>query len=428
MNLDRNAFDLGQIFEDVARLLAPEAVQKGLRVSHLIASDVPRQLLGDPTRLRQILTKLAGNAVKFTERGSVEYRAELISMEGDAILLRIEVKDTGVGISPETQLSILAGFIPLEEAPARNSVGTCLSLPLCRQVVEFMGGSIGVRSEVGVGTVFQVDLKLGRVDPRPFNPLARPECSENAPLAAPLLILLAEDQLVNRMVACKMIRRLGCEVVAVEDGLKAIEALRSADYDLLLMDIQMPGMGGLAATVELRRLERETGRHLPVIAMLANDREGDGSPWFKAGMDDFITKPIHAQSLREILEKWGSPESDQKPTSSRQFRWEFLHECCGSNSEIVNEVLQSVLDSVPRTLESIQQAIATIDLVSVRKLVHLLQGSCLTIGADLMVGECENLRQLLRSSVIGPIEIRVQQLVARWQDLRLEILLHLSRT
>ena len=304
MTLDLAPFDLRALLEEVTRMLSPRAREKGLRITALVAPEVPARLMGDPTRIRQVLTNLAGNAVKFTDSGEVALGVGVLSRAGPDVTIRLEVRDTGIGIPLEQQESVFRSFTQVEGDPSRKHGGTGLGLTISRDLAELMGGRIGLESEPGRGTTFWIELTMAEVAapaPAPVPDRAGPS---NAHVSVSARILLVDDHAINRIVAGHMIQRLGCEVDAVTDGLEALEALGSADYDLVLMDLQMPGMDGIAATTELRRREQATGRRVPVIALTADAMSGDRERCLGAGMDDHLTKPIRQGALLEAILRW----------------------------------------------------------------------------------------------------------------------------
>jgi PAS domain S-box-containing protein len=309
MTLDRVPFQLGSIFDEVSCLLAPRAGQKRLRLLTRVDPAIPRHLEGDPFRLRQVLTNLTGNAVKFTDEGEVEMVAELVQLDSTSARVRILVRDTGIGIAPELQDVVFESFCQVEGNPTRKHGGTGLGLTICRSLVDLMGGRLELRSSLGTGSTFAFEVDFPLVPPRVTGSIAAlPATAAITPLSSPRRILLAEDNEVNRLVATRMLRLLGCEVTEVVNGRQAIEALESGTdrFDVVLMDVQMPVMDGLTAASEIRRLEAATDRHVPIIAMTANAMSGDSDRCLAAGMDDYLAKPIRPNLLRATLLRWSS--------------------------------------------------------------------------------------------------------------------------
>ena len=333
LELEKIDFDPRDLVDDVVRLLAIQAHAKNLEISAHLDPAVPEVLQGDPGRLRQLLLNLCGNAVKFTKRGEVAVAGRVVSAEYDSIMIRFDVRDTGIGI-PDSRLPAL--FMPFSQVDAsttRRYGGTGLGLSIVKRLAELMGGDAGVESLEGVGSTFWFTARLAVLRStaaqvsEPANALQgrrilvvddnlsgkvtsvqTPDASDISTQAteppddvARYRILLAEDNEVNEMVACRTLQRLGYEVVAVRDGRAAVTAWQSGQYDLILMDCQMPVLDGYDATREIRSLERPD-RHIPIVALTAHAMQGDDLKCKSAGMDEHLTKPLDRQRLQLILE------------------------------------------------------------------------------------------------------------------------------
>jgi CheY-like chemotaxis protein len=310
MRLDLLPFNPHDIINGVAEIARLQAIAKGLTFQSTIDDDVPFRLLGDPVRLRQILLNLAGNAVKFTEQGSVHIHARLESDPADAVCrLHFTVVDTGIGIPAAKQGLLFTSFSQVDSSPTRRHGGTGLGLAISRQLVELMGGTIGLESTEGCGSRFWFALPFQRVSaPVPIRPV--PE-SPVPILDTPLVgrVLLVEDHPVNRHFAFLLLKRLGLEVETANDGAEALEWLERSDFDAILMDVQMPRMDGFEATRCIRQQEALTAdRHIPIIAMTAHAMAGDRERCLDEGMDGYLSKPIHREALRSVLHRWIDPE------------------------------------------------------------------------------------------------------------------------
>ncbi|TGU71249.1 response regulator [Geomonas terrae] len=304
MELEPAPFDLHDLLGGVLEIFAAGAQRKGVGISLTIDPELPRYVEGDAVRLRQILVNLAGNAVKFTSRGEVRLSAAPVAGQGEGGV-RFEVADTGIGIRPEAQAHIFESFSQADYSTTRTFGGTGLGLAISRQLAELMGGELGLSSEYGVGSTFWFSVSMKAIDGVPES-LAHQLC---LPAGEPserfdALILVAEDNPVNQDVVRHMLGLLGCRVVIVENGALAVTAAAQGRYHLLFMDCQMPQMDGFAATRAIRAQEKETGGHLPIVALTANAVAGDRELCLAAGMDDYLSKPYDCGQLRDVLRRW----------------------------------------------------------------------------------------------------------------------------
>jgi len=301
MVLEDIPFSLRTLVEDLVNLLSNQSQAKNVALVAEVDPQVPEMLLGDPTRMRQVLTNFMTNAVKFTEQGEVRVRVVCLSSFASRVVLRLEVCDTGIGISPEKQKDLFQSFTQADGSTTRKYGGTGLGLAIVRQLVLMMGGKIGVESEPGKGSTFWCELDF---------PVATAQVEEKKEKATQVVgalagcVLLVEDNKVNQMVANKMLTAMGLTVDIAENGEKALAALAEKQYDLVLMDCQMPVLDGYQATKAFRSREIQGEKRLPIIAMTANALEGDRQKCLDAGMDDYLAKPVKKELLRALLEKW----------------------------------------------------------------------------------------------------------------------------
>jgi CheY-like chemotaxis protein len=287
---------------------------KGLQLSVAVAPAVPAALEGDAVRLRQVLLNLVANAVKFTERGTVGFVMALAEENAEDALLRIEVSDTGIGIAPEAQARLFEPFVQADASTTRRYGGTGLGLAICKRLVELMGGQIGVQSALGQGSTFWLTLRL----PHGMDGAAHPAQAALGPAEAGPggrrgRILVAEDNAINRLVAEGLLESLGYEVQMVETGRQAVEAVRAARYDLVLMDLHMPELDGFAATAAIRQQEQAAGqqRRLPIVALTADALAGDAEKSLAVGMDDHLSKPLTVERLAAVVERWLPPHAER---------------------------------------------------------------------------------------------------------------------
>ena len=301
--IDQLPFSLRDTVRAVIKDLSLRASEKKLSLLCHFAPEVPGAVIGDPGRLRQILMNLAGNAIKFTNRGGIKVLVRRSAENPD--LLHFTVSDTGIGIAPEKQKSIFEAFVQADSSATRHYGGTGLGLTIASQLVTLMGGRIWLESEVGKGSTFHFTAQLTATGDSalqaPAKPYPQPE-SLPARGQEPLRILIAEDNPVNSRLATLLVEKQGHRAVTVATGREALKALEQERFDLVLMDLQMPEMDGFEATRIIRERERGTQRHLPIIAMTAHAMSGDRERCLAAGMDNYISKPVDRNLLFAAIE------------------------------------------------------------------------------------------------------------------------------
>ena len=556
MRLETIDFDLRMAVEDVVALFAERAHEKGLELASLVDYDVPTALEGDPGRIRQVLTNLVGNAIKFTEEGEVVLRAELAEEDPEKATVRISVKDTGIGMTEEQQAHVFESFSQADASTTRRYGGTGLGLTISRQMVRLMDGEIGLESEPSVGSTFFFTLPLkkqpgdarraptppadlselrvlivddnatnrhilrkqllswamessevedgfaaieelraaaGRGEPyglaildmqmpgmdgmelaqrvsddpaiaptrmvlltsigqrgdgdearragieayltKPvrqselYDAIAtvmgspNPAGEDGAPLVTRHTLremstehrphlLLAEDNPVNQKVAARMLERLGYRVDVAQNGLETLEALERNRYAAVLMDVQMPGMDGHEATVQIRRREAELawrgeGRSIPIIAMTANAMQGDREKALAAGMDDYLTKPVRQEELQRILVRWVSREDGAAPENaapaagapngngSSVLDPEVLANLRDlGDAELLAELAGMFFDDATSRLGELREAVEAGDAAGVERVAHTLKGSSGNMGATRMSVICAELQDV----------------------------------
>jgi len=301
ITLENLSFDARAIIEDVVQLLRVQASEKGLLLHARVSPEIPPLLRGDAHRLRQVLTNLCANAVKFTEHGEVRLDVTL----DEPATVRFSVTDTGIGIPPDRVADIFSPFVQADASTTRKYGGTGLGLAICKQFVAMMGGSIRVDSREGHGSTFSFTAVF-----EPAVPGQQLHASQQGLLVArrgmlrtarPARILVAEDHVVNREVVLALLRKLGFEATAVPNGAEAVQAVEHGAYDLVLMDCEMPVMDGYEAT---RRIRASLHPGTPVIALTANAMASDRDRCMRAGMDDYLAKPVDLRRLADALDKW----------------------------------------------------------------------------------------------------------------------------
>jgi signal transduction histidine kinase/CheY-like chemotaxis protein len=322
-SLEQREFDLASNIRQLVKCLKPRANEKGLGLNLEISGQIPAGLIGDIGRLRQVLYNLVSNSIKFTTSGQVTLRIELAPLLGNKVHISFEVADTGIGIPPKQLKNIFNAFTQADVSTTRKYGGTGLGLTISQQLVEMMGGNLGVHSRVGRGSRFYFQLEYA------FNPawdqVAQAEVSPGT--AAPrrqvppgelatqdIRVLLVEDNQLNQRVAQAFLEKIGVQVFVATDGSQAVEQYTNQPFDLILMDVEMPVMDGMEATRLIRLREAEWGAgHVPIVAMTAHAMAGDEERCRQAGMDGYMAKPIDAQVLYSTLEKVLELEERKSP-------------------------------------------------------------------------------------------------------------------
>ena len=405
-------FDLESLAKDSIATLLPVADDRGLKLSYRIAPDVPRHLIGDSFRLGQALLNLVGNAVKFTERGSVTIAVEVVEHRDDIILLRFSVTDTGIGLTDEQLDKLFRPFQQADESTTRKFGGTGLGLAIVRHLVELMGGKVGVESKPGEGSCFWFTVPLAAAgdvaaDDEPASAVA---ISIEPELLLGARVLLVEDDPVNRMVAVGLLEAARIEVDVAENGAEAVEMVGRKDYELILMDIQMPVMDGLTATRKIR--DNPKFEELPIIAMTAGVMVHDRQACLEAGMNDFIGKPFQPEQLYSTIQKWVSGMGDSALFDAKthaQFDGENLRlpydiegldiraglrRVAGMKGLYI-KTLHGFLDNSADVVPRIRQLIADGDLITASRAAHTLKGAAGMIEAREICGMALAIEQVL---------------------------------
>jgi signal transduction histidine kinase/ligand-binding sensor domain-containing protein/ActR/RegA family two-component response regulator len=302
LDLEAADFSPAQCVSAAAKTLEVRAREKGLALECQVSPKAPDLLVGDAGRLTQILLNLIGNAIKFTDRGSIAVRAGVESETAEAVCLRFAVTDTGIGIPPEKQALIFERFRQADTSTSRRYGGSGLGLAISSRLVEMMGGRIWVESELGKGSTFSFTAMLARSRAAARSVAAHDGPPGPAPALLPLRILLAEDDPVNQRVAVGLLTKAGHTVVMAQHGREVLKILQQEpDVDLILMDLQMPELDGLETTRLIREKEKATGAHVPILAMTASAMKGDRELCLAAGMDGYVSKPFQPQALRDAI-------------------------------------------------------------------------------------------------------------------------------
>jgi len=424
LELENVDFDLRRTIDGSLEIWRIQAKSKGLHFSLDVSAAAPLLVRGDPNRLRQVLNNLAANAVKFTERGGVILRVDLVGKEEGKSRIRFAMTDTGIGIPADRIGGMFGAFVQADASTTRKYGGSGLGLSICKHLVESMGGNIAVESFQGGGSKFLFTILFDaasesimdaepRVDAAPVPqrqelPVSfRAGSFAGAPAVEGELggrqrkgvrILLAEDNATNRAVALAQLEKLGYEAHVVMDGAEAVRALEQQSYDLVLMDCEMPTMDGYEATRRIRALLKSS---IPIIAVTAQAKAEDRERCLRAGMDDFLSKPVDMKRLGAILEKWtpegvgGSPVTASSTEAADEVSVfdadSFVFRL--GDREFAENVLKEFLDDVPNQLDKLRGHLDAKDARGAHLVAHTLKGSAATVSADCLSSLAREMEQ-----------------------------------
>ena len=423
LDVEHVEFNIEVLVDETMALLAASARDKGLDFLCRMSLADNARVMGDPLRLRQILVNLLANAVKFTDEGQVVLHCSRQGVEGNSVVYRFEVRDTGVGISPDKHKQIFEAFTQEDGSTTRRFGGTGLGLAICRQLVALMDGTIGVDSKPGEGSTFwftiQLELADGDADDAVADDRRSPHRSLGRSLGRPTdagrerldgRVLLVEDTPVNQTVAAAMLRKLGCYVEVVADGAGAVERASGPGIDLILMDCQMPGMDGFEAT-RLIRADEPAGEHTPIVALTANALAGDRERCLAAGMDDYLAKPFTLKELATTLSRWLPLDlklvvgSDRNPSGNEPVDRQSLHmlqQLTGPDgNSILDQALGLYLQDSARLVAELESAIGNDDAEQVRALSHALKSSSADMGAHGLAQLCGKLEHVAQAGSLS---------------------------
>ena len=404
LELAKTPFDLLATVEETIRVFRPLAVKKGLTLEYQCIGAVPRTLVGDASRLRQVLINLVGNAVKFTDAGSVVLAiARAGDEEGAAgVRLRFDVRDTGIGIPGDKIQAIFDSFTQADVSPARRYQGAGLGLAIVRHLVEMMGGSYGVTSEEGRGSVFTFQTAFALPETRQDD---GPAAAAHDPAKTRrLTILLAEDNPINQIYVQELLEMDGHTVTVAHTGRRALEALRKKRFDVILMDIQMPEMDGLEATRAIRADQSgDFDPKIPIVALTAHALKGDRETFLRAGMNEYLSKPVSPADLEAALtramgdlgqEAGQAAAPDAAPGA--KLEWTELLAKARGNTGFLMKLFSAFVAEQPTNLESMREALALADFDQLAFLAHSLKGASATMCAPVLREACHDLERATR--------------------------------
>ncbi len=417
-------FHLGRLTSEATGLFRRDAAQKKIDLISNISPEAPRVLVGDPLRLKQVLVNLIGNAVKFTDTGSVRLETTLESEDGNAVVLRFKVVDTGVGIDPDTLSGLFKPFCQADASTTRKYGGTGLGLAISKKLIALMGGAISVESEPGRGSSFSftAGFSPGGVEEEDAPPAGRAEDGEN-PLAG-ARVLVAEDNPTNQTVMYEILRNAGIDAAIVENGRRAVDLVRKNAFDVILMDVQMPVMDGLDAARAIRRLP---GReNTPIIALTAYAMREDRELCLEAGMDDHLAKPFTRNALLSSLKRWlgaaqGSAAGGERPQGRlSQPRQPIDMEGALLRLDLDQETFVDILDGFARDFQhcpaELNEAVDLGDQDRAARLLHQLGGAAGNVSAPRVKAAADRLKALLDADELEAAQAGVGELEGALQE------------
>ena len=422
LDLDTVPFRLRDLIADTLAVLAPRAHAKPLKLIRRIAPEVPDALIGDPGRIRQVILNLVGNAIKFTESGEVVVSVELQPDGKGPGSLRFSIADTGIGIPVEKRMTIFEPFEQADGSTTRKYGGTGLGLSISAKLVALMGGRIWVEGAVGQGSIFLFDAELGldsETAQRDHGLLDRKANLIVHDLATtrPLRILLADDHPINQKVAAGLLERMGHAVTVVADGRAALQAWREGRFDLILMDIQMPEMDGFETLAAIRAIEQQSGNHGPIVALTAHAMSGDRERCLKAGFDEYLSKPIRSDRLREVIESLANsavvqsqPVVEPISPAEPEFDPAAALDCVGGNPELLVEIMHLFFDDCPRLLAEMNSAISRSDASTLMRRGHTLRGMAGNFAMTAVVDAASRLESMGKAEELGAARAALEEL------------------
>lgn len=361
-----------EIINNQLSMFLPKANEKGLVFTSKIDKDIPFSLLGDPYRLNQILTNIVSNAIKFTQKGAIHIAVHILSDSEDGdLLLLFEVQDSGIGMSPEQQEHLFETFQQADSTTTRMYGGTGLGLAICKELTQLLMGHISVHSKLHEGTTFKIEIPFKRMAGNSESIIHSKvnESSTDLDSIKGASVLLVEDNVLNQQVASEIMSQKGLNVDVAENGKNALSALDKKKYDIVLMDIQMPVLDGYQSTVEIRKNKKY--EHLPVIAMTAHTFKSTVDACFKAGMNDYISKPIEPEKLFKLLIKWLKPRVDLNGALKR----------IGGDKDFLIEILKQFIELYADTPSEFAGYLGKNDMEGLSNFAHTIRGMCANIGA-----------------------------------------------
>jgi PAS domain S-box-containing protein len=371
-------FDFRSLIEQTLKIHRIHANNKELDLYCHVDPDIPLLLVGDPIRLQQILNNLIGNAIKFTEVGQVVLTVKKRIDANKYTTLEFLIKDTGIGVTPDEMKLLFKSFSQVDGSYSREFGGSGLGLVISKQLVEMMGGNIWVESEKHIGSNFHFTIKLKHTNRKvtaPRSDHVTPRIRDN------LHILLVEDNKINQTVTARMLKEMGYTVEIANNGFEAMARLSEENYDMIFMDIQMPGMDGIETTELVRKKEEKTNKHIPIIALTAHALQGDKEKFLSAGMDDVLCKPVNLLDLLNCVQMRLDTNIEKSLIAEKAVEDDKLSES-RVNNHIFKMDLESLLHTISIYIRKLQMVIAHKDLILIERIAHKIKVLSIQAGVD----------------------------------------------
>ena len=442
IDLDNVEFPFQQSLDETLKSLVLRASQKDVELTWRVAPGIPKYLKGDVGRLRQIMVNLVGNAVKFTKRGEIEVRVEVESENDTGVMLHFQVRDSGIGIPKEKQRMIFDAFTQVDSSTTRNYGGTGLGLAITSRLVQLMGGKIWVESEPDRGSVFHFTSRFESIGVRQqtgdsggqeaVRGLPSAAATPSPPQAARgMNILLAEDNAVNRRLAMALLQKRGYRIAATENGQEALDALERENFDLVLMDVQMPVLDGFDAIRAIRAKEQSSGSHLPIIALTAHAMKGDRERCLAAGADEYVTKPIRTPELLAAIDRAtntkASPADTAPPMPASHSAGPPVLDFAAAldrvdgDRELLENLMGMFAGECSHDIAEIRKSLEARDMGQLERLAHTLKGASASLAAGRVADAAFALEKQARTAEVGNAEQLLEILLGEINRLLPEI-------
>jgi len=425
LEIETTNFNLIDIIKEIINIMNIKVQEKNLILNYHIENNIPLLLKGDSSKLRQILINLIGNAVKFTNSGEINLNVSREEIYNDNIKLRFSIKDTGIGIAQEKSHLLFQSFSQIDSSIGREYGGTGLGLAICKNLVEMMDGEINVITEEGKGSTFWFTamFELQKTSEEPGEDIYENFLNENFK-ESKCKILVAEDNKSNQFIMLHMLEKYGYSAHIASNGDEVIKALEEKPYDIILMDIQMPHLNGLDTTKIIRDKEKNTGKHIPIIAVTAHGMKEDRKKCLEAGMDQYITKPVNPEELNKviaiILKKQKSIDLNMGNEINQDIVFDktaFL-ERIDNDMNIFNITLELFRDETEIKIKELQEAIKEKNHEKIREHSHTIKGLAATISAKKLKKVAYNIEKAAKNNDMNLIKTFINNIYYEFEQVK----------